>query len=141
MACWLFKTEPGTWSWDDQLARGEAGEPWDGVRNHLARNNMRAMKVGDRGFFYHSVKEKRVVGIVEVIAEAAQDPSTDDPRWACVTLRALRPLPRPVTLEAIKAEPALADMALVRTSRLSVQPVTEAEWARVCAMGGLECAG
>lgn len=141
MAYWLFKSEPETWGWTDQVARGEAGELWDGVRNHLARNNMKAMKVGDRGFFYHSVKEKRVVGIVEVIAEAAPDPTTDDPRWECVTIRAVRPLPRPVTLAEIKAEPALAEMALVRTSRLSVQPVTEAEWARVCAMGGLECGG
>lgn len=133
---WLFKSEPETWGWDAQVARGEAGEPWDGVRNYLARNNMRAMKVGDLGFFYHSVKEKRVVGIVEVIAEAAPDPRTDDPRWECVTIRAVAPMPEPVTLAAIKAEPRLADMALVRTARLSVQPVTPEEWAIVCAMGG-----
>lgn len=139
MAYWLFKSEPQTWSWDDQTARGPLGEPWDGVRNYLARNNMRAMKVGDLGFFYHSVKEKRVVGIVEVCAEAHPDPRTDDPRWECVDIRAVAPLPRPVTLDEIKREPALAEMALVRTSRLSVQPVTEAEWRRVCEMGG--CAG
>jgi predicted RNA-binding protein with PUA-like domain len=136
MKYWLFKSEPETWGWDAQVARGEAGEPWDGVRNYLARNNMRAMKVGDLGFFYHSVKEKQVVGIVEVIAEAAPDPKADDPRWECVTIRAVAAMPRPVTLAEIKAEPRLADMALVRTSRLSVQPVSAAEWAIVCEMGG-----
>jgi predicted RNA-binding protein with PUA-like domain len=136
MNYWLFKSEPETWGWDAQVARGEAGEPWDGVRNYLARNNMRAMKVGDLGFFYHSVKEKQVVGIVEVIAEAAPDPKADDPRWECVTIRAVAAMPRPVTLAEIKAEPRLADMALVRTSRLSVQPVSAAEWAIVCEMGG-----
>lgn len=136
MNYWLFKSEPETWGWDAQVARGAAGEPWDGVRNYLARNNMRAMKVGDLGFFYHSVKEKQVVGIVEVIAEVAPDPKSDDPRWECVTIRAVAPMPRPVSLAAIKAEPRLAEMALVRTSRLSVQPVSPAEWALVCAMGG-----
>jgi predicted RNA-binding protein with PUA-like domain len=136
MAFWLFKSEPETWSWDMQVARGSEGEPWDGVRNYLARNNMRAMKKGDRGFFYHSVKEKQVVGVVEVCAEAAPDPKTDDPRWECVTIRSVAPFPRPVTLAEIKAEPRLADMALVRTSRLSVQPVTPEEWRVVCEMGG-----
>lgn len=136
MAFWLFKSEPGTWGWDKQLARGAAGEQWDGVRNYLARNNMRAMKIGDLGFFYHSVKEKRIVGIVEVCREAHPDTTTDDPRWECVDIRAVAPMPRPVGLAEIKAEPRLAEMALVRTSRLSVQPVTPEEWRIVCGMGG-----
>ena len=138
MAYWLFKSEPESWSWHDQVARGEAGEPWEGVRNYLARNNMRAMKRGDLGFFYHSVKEKRIVGVVEVCAEAHPDPKTDDPRWECVDIRAVAPFPRPVTLDEIKAEPGLAEMALVKSARLSVQPVTELEWRRVCEMGGYE---
>ena len=136
MKYWLFKSEPEKWGWQDQLARGDAGEPWDGVRNYLARNNMREMKVGDRGFFYHSVKEKQVVGVVEVIAEAAPDPKTDDPRWECVTIKAVGTMPRPVTLAEIKADQRLAEMALVRTARLSVQPVTPEEWRIVCEMGG-----
>ena len=136
MAYWLFKSEPNTWSWDDQVARGDVGEPWDGVRNYQARNNMRAMVVGDRGFFYHSVNEKRIVGIVEVAAEVAQDPTTDDPRWDCVTIRAIAPIPTPVTLADIKAEPKLAEFALVRQSRLSVVPVSDEDWALICEMGG-----
>jgi predicted RNA-binding protein with PUA-like domain len=127
-AFWLFKSEPSVWSWDDQVAKGAAGEDWDGVRNYQARNFMRQMAVGDTGFFYHSQDEKAVVGIVEVCALAHPDPTTDDPRWDCVTLRALHPLPRPVTLAQIKAEPALAGMALVRSPRLSVQPVTPEAW-------------
>jgi predicted RNA-binding protein with PUA-like domain len=138
MRYWLFKSEPGTWSWDDQVARGDAGEPWDGVRNYQARNVMREMEVGDRGFFYHSVGDREVVGTVEVTAPSAPDPTTDDPRWDCVTVRALDPLPRPVGLKEIKAEPRLAEMVLVRQSRLSVQPVREAEWALIREMGGLE---
>ena len=144
MNFWLFKSEPETWGWEAQVARGDAGEPWDGVRNYLARNNMRAMKIGDLGFFYHSVKEKRVVGVVEVIAEAAPDPKSDArdaegrPMWDCVTIRAVAAMPRPVTLAEIKAEPRLAEMALVKTSRLSVQPVTPEEWRIVCEMGGLD---
>jgi predicted RNA-binding protein with PUA-like domain len=138
MRYWLFKSEPGTWSWDDQVARGDAGEPWDGVRNYQARNVMREMEVGDRGFFYHSVGDREVVGTVEVTAPSAPDPTTDDPRWDCVTIRALDPLPRPVGLKEIKAEPRLAEMVLVRQSRLSVQPVREAEWALIREMGGLE---
>jgi predicted RNA-binding protein with PUA-like domain len=136
MAYWLFKSEPNTWSWDDQVARGDAGEQWDGVRNYQARNNMRAMKVGDRGFFYHSVNEKQIVGVVEVCAEAHPDSTTDDPRWDCVDIRAIAPMPRPVTLAEIKAEPRLADFALVRQSRLSVVPVSEADWTLICEMGG-----
>ncbi|MBK0399907.1 EVE domain-containing protein [Limibaculum sp. M0105] len=136
MAYWLFKSEPGTWGWDDQVAKGEAGEQWDGVRNYQARNNMKAMKIGDRGFFYHSVDEKRIVGIVEVCAEAHPDTTTDDPRWECVDIKAVAPMPRPVTLAEIKAEPRLEDFALVRQSRLSVVPVSDEEWRLLCAMGG-----
>ena len=138
MAYWLFKSEAETWSWDQQVAKGDAGQEWDGVRNYQARNNMRAMKVGEVGFFYHSNVEKAVVGIVEIIAEAHPDSTTDDPRWECVDVRAVRPMPRPVTLEMCKADPRLKDMALVRNTRLSVQPVTEAEWKVVCELGGLE---
>jgi predicted RNA-binding protein with PUA-like domain len=136
MRYWLFKSEPNTWSWDDQVARGAAGEPWDGVRNYQARNNMRQMEVGDLGFFYHSVNEKRVVGVVEVIAPVHPDPSTDDPRWECVDIKAVAPFPEPVTLEQCKAEPQLAEMALVNNTRLSVQPVTPEEWKVVCQLGG-----
>jgi len=135
MAYWLFKSEPSTWSWDDQQAKGAEGEEWDGVRNYQARNFMRQMAVGDLGFFYHSQKEKSVVGIVEVCAEAHPDSTTEDDRWDCVDIRAVRPMARPVTLAEIKDDPALSEMALVRSSRLSVQPVTEAEWLRVCALG------
>jgi len=138
MAFWLFKSEPSTWSWNDQVAKGAAGEQWDGVRNYQARNFMRQMRLGERGFFYHSQSEKAVVGIVEVAAESHPDSTTDDPRWDCVDVRAVAPLAHPVTLDAIKAEPRLADMVLVRNSRLSVQPVTDAEWRMVCEMGGIE---
>lgn len=135
MRYWLFKSEPSTWSWDQQCAQGAKGEEWDGVRNYQARNFMREMKIGDRGFFYHSQKEKSVVGIVEVIAEAHQDSKTDDPRWECVDIMAIATMPVAVTLDAIKAEEQLSEMVLVRNSRLSVQPVRQAEWDRICAMG------
>jgi predicted RNA-binding protein with PUA-like domain len=138
MAYWLFKSEAETWSWDQQVAKGPAGQEWDGVRNYQARNNMRAMKVGDRGFFYHSNDQKAVVGIVEVIATAHPDSTTDDVRWECVDVKAVRPIPNPVTLEMCKAEPRLKDMVLVNNTRLSVQPVTEAEWKVVCELGGLK---
>ncbi|MEM7439879.1 MAG: EVE domain-containing protein [Pseudomonadota bacterium] len=138
MNYWLFKSEPNTWSWDNQVAKGEVGEEWDGVRNYQARNFMRQMKVGDRGFFYHSMKEKSVVGIVEVIAEAHPDSTTDDPRWECVDIKAVGPVEVPVTLEQIKADPNLAEMVLVKNSRLSVQPVTPEEWNIVCAMAGVK---
>lgn len=137
MAYWLFKSEPSTWSWEDQKAKGAAGEQWDGVRNYQARNNMRAMKVGDLGFFYHSGAKPEIVGIVEVIAEVHPDTTADDPRWECVDVRAVRDLPRPVSLEAVKLEPRLADMVLAKNSRLSVQPVSKTEWEIVCRMGGL----
>ena len=133
---WLFKSEPSTWSWDQQVAKGEAGEEWDGVRNYGARNNMREMKVGDRGFFYHSQTDKAVVGIVEVSAEAAPDSTDTTGKWECVHIRAERALPRPVTLAEIRAEPALSQMALVKNSRLSVQPVTEAEFEAVLRLAG-----
>jgi len=135
MRYWLFKSEASAWSWDDQVAKGDAGEEWDGVRNYQARNFMREMAVGDRGFFYHSQKEKAVVGIVEVCAAAHPDSSSDDPRWECVDIRAIRPFEQVVTLEMIKADARLADMALVRSSRLSVQPVTADEWQFVCEIG------
>ncbi|WP_113911387.1 EVE domain-containing protein [Roseovarius dicentrarchi] len=137
MRYWLFKSEPSVWGWHDQVRRGDAGEPWDGVRNYQARNFMREMAVGDRGFFYHTEDQKAVVGIVQICAEARPDPGTDDPRWECVTVRAAAPLSKPVTLYAIKANPALADMALVRQPRLSVQPVTADAWQIICIMGGM----
>lgn len=136
MAYWLFKSEPNTWGWDDQVAKGDAGEEWDGVRNYQARNNMREMKLGDLGFFYHSVNEKSVVGIVEVCREVHPDSTTDDARWECVDIRALRPLLKPVTLDMCKQDPRLADMVLVNNSRLSVQPVTDAEWQAVLELAG-----
>ena len=136
MRYWLFKSEPSTWGWDDQLAKGDKGEEWDGVRNYQARNFMREMAIGDRGFFYHSQKEKSVVGIVEVCAESHPDSTTDDDRWDCVDIKALAPVPTPVSLEMIKADPRLADMVLVNNSRLSVQPVSAEEWRIICEMGG-----
>ncbi|WP_299608310.1 EVE domain-containing protein [uncultured Tateyamaria sp.] len=138
MKFWLFKSEPSTWSWDQQVAKGDTGEEWDGVRNYQARNFMRDMTVGDRGFFYHSQTEKAVVGIVEVIAEAHPDSTTDDDRWECVDIKAIGPVKTPVTLEMVKADPRLEEMALIRNSRLSVQPVTEREWAVVCEMAGVD---
>lgn len=134
MAYWLFKSEPSTWGWAHQVAKG-APEEWDGVRNYAARNFMRDMKVGDLGFFYHSVDEKRIVGIVRVAAEAHPDSTTDDARWECVDIEAVKPVPRPVTLDEIKSTDALKDMILVNNSRLSVQPVTDREWALICKMG------
>lgn len=135
MAYWLFKSEPNTWGWDDQTAKGDTGEEWDGVRNYQARNFMREMKVGDLAFFYHSMKEKSVVGIVEVIATAHADSKTDDPRWECVDIKAVRPFITPVSLDDIKADGRLDDMILVKNSRLSVQPVTDTQWRTICEMG------
>lgn len=136
MKYWLFKSEPNTWSWDQQKAKGDAGEEWDGVRNYQARNNMRDMKLGDLGFFYHSLSEKSVVGIVSVCAEIHPDSTTDDDRWECVDIKAVADMPTPVTLAMAKADPRLADMVLVNNTRLSVQPVTEDEWKIVCELGG-----
>jgi predicted RNA-binding protein with PUA-like domain len=138
MQYWLFKSEPDAWSWDQQVAKGEAGEVWSGVRNYTARNHMRAMKIGDRAYFYHSNQGLAVVGVVEVCALSAPDPTTDDPRWDCVTVRALAPMPKPVTLKDVKANPKLKDMSLVASFRLSVQPVLPAEWKEVCRMGGMD---
>ncbi|KAJ03940.1 EVE domain-containing protein [Sulfitobacter mediterraneus] len=138
MAYWLFKSEPNTWGWDDQVAKGEAGEEWDGVRNYQARNFMREMKLGDRGFFYHSMKEKSVVGIVEVCAESHPDSTTDDDRWECVNIKAVRAFEVPVSLDQIKTDPRLAEMVLVKNSRLSVQPVTDLEWQAICDLGKTE---
>ncbi|MDN5927906.1 MAG: EVE domain-containing protein [Hyphomicrobiales bacterium] len=138
MKYWLFKSEPDSWSWQQQKAKGSAGQQWDGVRNYQARNNMRAMEVGDLGFFYHSNQGLDVVGIVEVSALVHHDTTTDDPRWECVDIRAVKDVPNPVTLNDVKANPKLADMVLVNNSRLSVQPVSAAEWKEVCRMGGVE---
>lgn len=137
MAYWLMKSEPDVFGWDDLVAKGEKGEEWDGVRNYQARNTMREMALGDRAFFYHSQKDKAVVGICEVIALSHPDSTTDDPRWDCVDVRAVTPFATPVTLAQVKAEPQLAGMALVKTSRLSVQPVSADEWALICKMGGV----
>ena len=137
MAYWLMKSEPDVFGWDQLVAKGTKGEQWDGVRNYLARNNMRAMVLGDQVFFYHSNIGKEVVGIAEVCALSHPDSTTEDPRWDCVDIRAVKPLPRPVTLAQVKATPDLAKMALVTSMRLSVQPVTPEEWALVCQMGGL----
>jgi predicted RNA-binding protein with PUA-like domain len=138
MAYWLMKSEPGTWSWEEQKKEGPKGAEWDGVRNYQARNNMRAMKKGDLAFFYHSIGEKACVGIVKVVAEAHPDSTDTTGKWECVDVAAVEDLPRPVTLEEIKSTPKLADMVLVNNSRLSVQPVTAAEWKAVCALAGLK---
>lgn len=137
MPYWLFKSEPDVFSWGDLVARGADGEEWDGVRNYQARNNMRAMKLGDRGLFYHSNQGKEMVGICEVSAEIHPDSSTEDPRWECVDIRAVEPLKRPVTLEQAKVEPRLKDMVLVNNSRLSVQPISDAEWKVVMELAGM----
>ena len=138
MQYWLFKSEPSTWSWDDQVDKGSAGEEWNGVRNYQARNFMREMALGDLGFFYHSQKDREIVGIVSVSATSHPDSTTDDDRWECVDIRAVRPFAKPVGLDDIKATEALAEMVLVKNSRLSVQPVTEAEWHTICAMGNTD---
>jgi predicted RNA-binding protein with PUA-like domain len=134
MAYWLVKSEPDDWSWAEQVAKGRDGAEWNGIRNFSARNHLRAMKKGEQAFFYHTGDEKAVVGIVKVIAEA--HPDSTDPAWAAVDVAAVRPLPTPVTLAQIKANARLKNMVLVRQSRLSVQPVTDAEWKIVCQMGG-----
>lgn len=133
MAHWLMKSEPGTWSWDDQVKAGSA--EWDGVRNYQAANNMKAMKIGDLVFFYHSVNEKQVVGIAEVVKEYYPDPTDASGRFGMVDIKAIRPMVKPVTLADIKAEPKLSELALVRQSRLSVLPVNPAEWKVICGMG------
>jgi predicted RNA-binding protein with PUA-like domain len=139
VAFWLVKSEPESFSWDQQRAAGV--EPWTGVRNHQAKRHLLAMRRGDRAFFYHSNTGKAVVGVVEVVREAYPDPTAPDPAapngWVCVDVRAAEPLPVPVTLAAIRADPQLADIGLVRPSRLSVMPVSEAHWHRIRALGGL----
>ena len=137
MAYWLFKSEPSSWSWDDQVKAGAKGTTWNGVRNHQAKQNLMTMKRGDQGFFYHSNEGKAVVGIVEVTKEYYPDHTDETGRFGMVDIKAVKPLPRPVTLDAVKAEPKLKAMALVNNARLSVQPVTAEEWALVCRMGGL----
>ena len=136
MAHWLFKSEPDVFGWDDLVAKGPAGEQWDGVRNYQARNNMRAMQVGELGLFYHSNIGKEAVGIVEVIALAHPDTTSPDPKWECVDIRAVRKLPRAISLDEAKAEPRLREMVLVNNSRLSVQPVSDAEWAVILELAG-----
>lgn len=131
---WLVKSEPDAFSWDQQVANGV--EPWTGVRNHAAKNNLKAMRVGDRAFFYHSNVGKEIVGVVEVVREAYPDATAESGDWVCVDMRAVGPMPHPVTLGAIKADPALADIALVRQSRLSVMPVSPEHWRRICRIGG-----
>lgn len=139
-AYWLFKSEPDAFSWNMLVAKGERGEPWEGVRNYLARNNMRLMKLGDRGFFYHSNEGKEIVGICEVMGLAHPDATDDSGKWQCVDVKAIAPMPKPVTLADVKTNPKLAKMALVTSMRLSVQPVSADEWKEVCRMGGLKSA-
>ena len=138
MAYWLFKTEPETFSWDMQKKRGAKGEPWSGVRNFAAAKHMKAMKNGDLGFFYHTGGEKQIVGIVEVIAEYKPDPTDETGRFGLVDVKAVKDVPKPVTLAQVKADPKLKAMVLVREARLSVQPVTEAEWKHICKLGGVK---
>ena len=137
MAYWLFKSEPGAWSWDDQVRKGAEGEGWNGVRNHQAANNMKAMQVGDHGFFYHSVDEKRIVGIVEVMETYQPAPTAASGGFGMVTIKAVEPVKTPVTLADIKAEPRLEGFALVRQSRLSVVPVTDEQWTLVPRKAGM----
>jgi len=138
MKYWLLKSEPETWSWDQQKARGARGEPWSGVRNFTAAKNMREMKKGDRGFFYHSGKERSIVGIVEVIGEYRPDPTDESGKFGLVNVQAVADVPKPVGLDEIKGRPDLQNMTLVKFSRLSVQPVSSAEWKTICAMGGVK---
>ncbi|MGO3928211.1 EVE domain-containing protein [Rhodopseudomonas pseudopalustris] len=137
MAYWLVKSEPSVWSWDQQVAKGAAGEAWTGVRNHSAKQHLMRMKVGERAFYYHSNEGKEIVGIAEIIREHYPDPTDPSGKFVCVDLKAVQPLKNPVTLAAIKTEPKLAEMALLKQSRLSVQPVTDAEWRLICQMGGV----
>jgi len=138
MAYWLFKTEPETFSWEMQKKRGPKGEPWSGVRNYAAAKHMKAMKKGDLGFFYHTGDEKQIVGIVEVIAEYKPDPTDETGKFGLVDVKAVKDVPKPVTLADVKADPKLKDMVLVREPRLSVQPVTDAEWKHISKRGGVK---
>ena len=136
MRHWLVKSEPDAFSWDEQAARGV--EPWTGVRNHAAKLNLKAMRLGDRAFFYHSNIGREIVGVVEVAREAYPDPTAEGGDWVCVDMRALGAMPRPVTLAQVKADPALAELALIRQSRLSVSPVSDLHWTHICRLGGWE---
>ncbi|MTI16816.1 EVE domain-containing protein [Rhodobacteraceae bacterium RKSG542] len=138
MKYWLFKSEPDKWSWEQQKAKGDIGEEWDGIRNYQARNNMRQMEIGDLGFFYHSNIGKEVVGIVEVCALIHPDSKANDPRWECVDVKAVCDMPVPVTLAQVKSDERLEDMSLVTSMRLSVQPVKPEEWEIMCELGGLD---
>jgi predicted RNA-binding protein with PUA-like domain len=138
MAYWLVKTEPETFSWNDQAKKGAKGEPWTGVRNHTAKQNLMRMKKGDRAFFYHSGAEKSIVGIVEVIREHYPDPTDASGKFVAVDVKAIAPLSKPVTLTDVKGEARLSDMILLRQSRLSVQPVTPQEWRVISGMGGVK---
>lgn len=138
MAYWLVKTEPETFSWDEQVKRGAKGEPWTGVRNHTAKQNLMKMKKGDRAFFYHSGEGKEIVGIVEVTRAHYPDPTDETGKFVCVDVKAVTPVPKPVRLATIKTEPRLKDMALLKHSRLSVQPVTADAWKQICRMGGVK---
>jgi predicted RNA-binding protein with PUA-like domain len=138
MAYWLFKSEPETWSWEQQKKNGAKGEPWSGVRNWTAAGNMKAMKKGDLGFFYHSGDEKQIVGIVEVISEYHPDPTDETGKFGLVDVKAVKDVPKPVTLATIKSDPRFKEMSLVKFSRLSVQPVTAEEWKRICTMAGVK---
>ena len=137
MAYWLVKSEPDAFAWDELVKRGAKGEPWTGVRNHTAKLNLMKMKKGDRAFYYHSNEGKEIVGIAEVIRENYPDPTDKTGKFVCVDIKAVAPVPQPVTLVAIKDEPKLSEMALIKLSRLSVQPVTAEEWKQVCKMGGV----
>ncbi|MEI9997027.1 MAG: EVE domain-containing protein [Rhizomicrobium sp.] len=138
MAYWLFKTEADTFSWEMQKKRGAKGEPWSGVRNHQAAGHMKAMKKGDLGFFYHTGDEKQIVGIVDVIGEYRPDPTDETGKFGLVDVKAVKDVPKPVTLAQVKADPKLKDMVLVKAARLSVQPVKPEEWAYICKLGGLK---
>ncbi|RIK97833.1 MAG: EVE domain-containing protein [Proteobacteria bacterium] len=137
MNYWLVKSEPDAWSWQQQVAAGAKGEAWTGVRNHAAKLNLMRMKKGDQAFYYHSNEGKEIVGIVEVVREHYPDPTDKTGKFVCVDVRALKALPKPVTLATLKADPRFAEMALIKLSRLSVQPVTAAEWKAICKMAGL----
>jgi predicted RNA-binding protein with PUA-like domain len=138
MSYWLVKSEPGSWSWEQQVKAGAKGTAWTGVRNHTAKQNLMKMKNGDRAFFYHSGEGKEIVGVTEVTREHFPDPTDETKTFVAVDLKAVTPMPKPVTLAAVRGESRLADMALIKQSRLSVQPVTAAEWKLICAMGGLK---
>lgn len=138
MAHWLLKSEPSSWSWDDQVKAGGKGTAWNGVRNHLAKKNLMAMKKGEQAFFYHSIDEKSIVGIVEIVGEYRPDPTDKSNTFGLVDVKAVTPLPKPVTLKDCKTEKKLSKMVLLNNSRLSVQPVTSEEWAIICKMGELK---